>query len=82
MREAVERKRGDVLEPDEFLSMLEAADHLDRERHKPITLERSDPVRMLRDEARMPWKQIAERVDVAPTTAMYLYRCEPTAERH
>ena len=28
----------------------------------------------------MQWKAIAERVGVAPTTAMYLYQCEPTSE--
>jgi hypothetical protein len=72
MREPVERSRRDVLEPDELVSLLEAADELDRERHKPITLERADTIRMLRDELRMPWKQIATRVGVAETTAMYL----------
>jgi integrase len=80
MREPVSRTKGDVLEPDEFLSLLEAADQLDRATHRPDTLEKADTVRMLRDELRMPWKQISSRVGVAETTAMYLYRCEPTGQ--
>jgi integrase len=79
MRKPVERKRADMLGRDEFLSLLEAADDLDRERHTPVTLERAETIRTLRDELRMPWKQIAGRVGVAPTTAMYLYRCEPAS---
>jgi len=50
-REPVERKRVDALEVDEFLSLLEAADELDRERHRPATLEKAAAVRVLRDEA-------------------------------
>jgi integrase len=80
MREPVKRKKGDVLEPDEFVSLLKAADELDRERHLPITLERAESVRRLRDRAHLPWKEIAARLGLAPTTAMYLYRCEPTDE--
>ena len=78
MREPVKRTKGDVLEPDEFLSLLEAADELDRERHLPITLERAESVRRLRNVAHLPWKEIAGRLGVAPTTAIYLYRCQPT----
>jgi hypothetical protein len=33
-------KKGDALETDEFLSLLDAADQLDRERHHPATLEK------------------------------------------
>lgn len=79
-REPVERKKVDALEADEFLTLLEAADELDRERHRPVTLERAASVRLLRDEARMPWKKIAQRLGIAATTAMYLYDCEPTDE--
>jgi integrase len=79
-REPVERKKRDALEPDEFLSLLEAADELDRERHLPGTLDKAKAIRALRDDAGMPWRQIAERFGVAPTTAMYLYKCEPTGD--
>lgn len=37
-------------------------------------------VRMLRDELGPQWKVIANRVGVAPTTARYLYQCEPITE--
>jgi integrase len=79
-REPVERKKGDALEVDEFLSLLEAAEELDRERHHPATLEKATSVRVLRDEARMRWKEIGKRLGIAPTTAMYLYECEPSDE--
>jgi integrase len=75
-RERVEHRKGDVLEPDEFLSLLEAAGELDYPRHKPHTLERAADVRRLRDQKRESWSRIAQRSDIAPTTAMYLYGFE------
>lgn len=44
-REPVRRRKGDVLEPDEFLDLLGAARQLDREQHKPETLVRAERVR-------------------------------------
>ena len=40
-RETVARRRRDALEPDEFLSLLEAASQLDNQRHRPQTLARA-----------------------------------------
>jgi integrase len=74
-REPLERRhnRG-VLDLDEFTALLDAARQLDN-RHLPQTLERAEQVRLLRDQAGMGWKQIGERIGVAPTTAMYLHGC-------
>lgn len=74
-REPVERHHADVLLPDEFESLLQAATELDRTNHSARTIERADQVRLLR-EAQLTWKEIATRVGVAPTTAIYLHRCE------
>ena len=74
-REPLERQRHDALEPDELLSLLEAASQLDNQRHRPETLTRAREVRLLRDRG-MLWHDIAARLEVAPTTAIYLYSCE------
>lgn len=74
-REPVERHRRDALEPDELLSLLEAASQLDNQRHRPETLARAREVRELRDSGLL-WHDIATRVAVAPTTAIYLYSCQ------
>jgi integrase len=74
-REPVERHHADVLLPDEFESLLEAATELDRANHSARTIERAEQVRLLR-EAQLTWKEIGKRVGVAPTTAIYLARCE------
>ena len=73
-REPVARQRRDALEPDEFLSLLEAASQLENQRHRPQTLARAHEVRALR-EAGMRWIDIAARLQVAPTTAIYLSNC-------
>ena len=70
-REPVQRQRHDALEPDEFLSLLEAASQLD---NQPHTLARARDIRALRDDG-MLWKDIAARLNIAPTTAIYLYAC-------
>jgi integrase len=76
-REPLERRRtGGALEVDEFLAILEAAEQLDYTRHNAATLEKAALVRLLRDEARLPWKRIANRIGVAPTTAIYLHGCD------
>ena len=75
-REPLERRRPRrILEVDDFLSLLEAAARLDRERHRPATLARAAEVRLLRDDAGMEWTAIAKRIGVAKSTAFYLYGC-------
>lgn len=74
-REPVQRRKGDVLDLDEIQSMLAAAGQLDNGEHSPTTLSRAQAVRTLRDQARMPWKDIAARVGVARSTAFYFYGC-------
>ncbi len=69
------RKPAGALEVDEFLAILEAADDLDRTRHTPATLAKAALVRLLRDESRVSWNRIGQRLGVAPTTAIYLYGC-------
>jgi integrase len=64
-----------VLDVEEFVTLLEAADQLDQ-RHTPATLEKAEQVRLLRDRGELEWKAIAARLEVAPTTAMYLYGCQ------
>lgn len=74
MREPVQRPKGEILHPDEFLSLLEGAGSLDSQRHSPRTLGRADEIRRLRDEMRMTWEQVVAP-DVPVGTAFYLYRC-------
>jgi integrase len=74
-RELVERQRHDALEPDELVSLLDAASDLDNQRHKPQTVARASQVRALR-EGGMLWREIGARLDLAPSTAIYLHRCE------
>ena len=50
-----------------------------RSRHTPKTLERAARVRQLRDLEALEWKQIAGALGIAPSTAVYLYRCDPQA---
>jgi integrase len=71
-REPVERRRADALEVDEFLSLLEAAHQLDR-KHRPDTIARVQEVRRLRDELRLPWKELAQLLGIGLSTARYLY---------
>jgi integrase len=79
-REPLERRRHHAaLDPDELIDLLDAARKLDRSRRKPGTLERAQRVRTLRDEHRLTWSEIGKRLDVAPPTAIYLYRAEPDA---
>lgn len=75
MREPVQRRKGDILQPDEFLSLIEAADVLDNQRHSWRTLERAREVRRLRDEKRLMWQQVTAQAGVSMGTAFYLYGC-------
>jgi integrase len=63
-----------VLERDEFLALLDAADQLDH-KHKPETMVRAHEVRALRDEIGLSWREITARLGVVHSTAAYLYRC-------
>lgn len=82
MREPSERRRtGGALEIDELLDILEAAESLDHIRHSAATLQKASLARMLRDELRMPWKRVAQRLGVAETTAIYLYGCNDDSEQ-
>jgi len=74
-REPVERRQADVLASDEFESLLEAASKLDGHKHRAQAIERAKQMRLLL-EAQLTWKEIGARVGVAPTTAIYLHRCE------
>lgn len=75
-REPLERRRPrGVIEVDEFLSLLDAATQLDRERHRPATLARAAEVRMLRDGAKLEWAAIGKQLGLARSTAFYLYAC-------
>jgi integrase len=76
MREPAERRRrAGALDLDEFVSLLDAAGQLDRTRHSARTLERADIVRDLHDEVGLGWNAIAKRLEIAESTAIYLYRC-------
>lgn len=77
-REPVHRRTADALEPDEVLALLAAA-QLDR-LHKPETLRRAQRVHELRDRLRLRWKEIGAQLDLAPTTAIYLYGCVEDGE--
>lgn len=73
VREPTKRRRNrGALDTDEFLTLLEAAEQLDN-RHRPRSIDRANYIRVLRDQSHLPWKTIAKRVGVAPTTAIYLY---------
>jgi integrase len=81
VREPTQRRRNrGALDVDEFLVLVEAADQLD-DRHKPRSIERATEIRFLRDQSRLPWKTIAKRIGVAPTTAIYLYGCHENEEK-
>ena len=81
MREPAERRTTDVLDADELLALLDAADQLDHQKHRPNTLLRAREVRALRDEQSLAWTEIAARIRAAPSTVVYLYGCEEEKER-
>jgi len=75
-RESLERRRPrEMIDVDEFLSLLHAAIQLDRERHRPATLARAADVRLLRDDAKLEWAAIAKQLGLARSTAFYLHAC-------
>jgi integrase len=73
MREPSERRRPHgVLDIDELRDVLDAAGELDGARRRPLTLERAAKVRVLREERRLTWTEVAAQVGVTPATAVYL----------
>jgi integrase len=74
MREPVRRRKGEILTPEEFISLLDAAAELDARAFKSVTLEQAREVRRLRVELNLSWKRIAERLGIAPATAIHLDR--------
>lgn len=79
-REPVQRRRGEILQPADFVSLLEAAAVLDTQRHSVRTLERADEVRFLRDNKHLTWNEIITRTGIPVGTAFYLYRCRDRYE--
>ena len=73
----VRRRKGSILEADELESLIAAASA--RERCDPRTPERRRLVRKLRDHDKLSWRQIATRLGIASSTAVYLYRAKPSA---
>jgi len=68
----VRRRKGGILEADELESMIVAASP--RGRSASHTPDRRRQVRRLRDEQKMPWRQIASQLNIASSTAVYFYR--------
>jgi integrase len=74
MREPPQRRRATgALDVDEFLDLLDAAGRLDGSRHKEETIERAAVVQDLRDRQGLNWSEIAQRMNVAAASAVYLY---------
>jgi integrase len=81
-REPVKRKRGEALDHRELEVLLVAAADLDRPRYKPETMERAAEIRRLRAQpAPCTWKEIARRVGVAESTAIYLHNRPSVAKQ-
>ena len=79
LRLKVTQRKGNFLEADELLAVIEAAGIDDRVSRK--TLGRAEAARKMREERRK-WKEIAAELGVAETTAIWLasrYRREPQA---
>ena len=68
----VRRSKGAILEADELESLIVAAGHSDR--RAPNSAQRRALVRELRDRQQFAWREIAARLGIASSTAVYLYR--------
>jgi integrase len=80
LRLKVTQRKGNFLEADELLALIEAASAID-DPVSPHTLGRAELVRRMRGDNRT-WKEIAAELDVAETTAIWLagrYRREGRA---
>lgn len=74
------RRKGAILEADELESLITAA--RPRARVATGTRERRRLVRELRDRETLSWREIGDRLGIASSTAVYLYRAEPSAVLH
>jgi integrase len=72
----VRRRKGPILEADELESLITAAGAPGR----PQSDGRRAAVREMRDRQQLSWRVIGERLGIASSTAVYLYRARP-AER-
>ena len=84
LRLKVTQRKGNFLEADELLAVIEAAAGID-DPVSPATVARADLVRRMRTDGRA-WKEIAAELGVAPSTAIWLSgRCrnegQPSARR-
>jgi integrase len=70
----VSRKPRSFLEADELESLIEAAGDLDRLRWKEGREQLAHEIHRLRNDKKWPWKRIARSLEVAESTAIYLYR--------
>ncbi len=70
LRLKVTQRKGNFLEADELLSLIEAASGIDDPVSKE-TLARAELTRRMRGDNRT-WKEIAAELGVAPTTAIWL----------
>jgi integrase len=66
------RAKGAILEADELESLISAAGHIDR--CAPDSAQRRALVHELRDDQGLAWREIATRLGIASSTAVYLYR--------
>ena len=77
----VPRRKGAILEADELESLITAA--RPRARCATGTSERRRLVRELRDqEKKLSWREIGDRLGIASSTAVYLYRAAPAPIVH
>jgi integrase len=74
------RRKGAILEADELESLIDAAAPADR--RSPHTAERRRRVRELRDHDGLSWREIAEQLGIASSTAVYLYRQPERSRSH
>jgi len=74
MREPVRRRKGEILTPEDFESLLDAAAELDARALKSGTLRIAREVRRLRTEVNLSWRRIGDWLGITPSTAMYLDR--------
>jgi integrase len=70
LRLKVTQRKGNFLEADELLAVIEAAAEIDGP-VSPATMARADRVRRMRGDGRA-WKEIAAEIGVAPSTAIWL----------
>jgi integrase len=77
----VRRRKGSILEADELESLILAAGP--RDPGASTTARRVQEVRRLRDDHHLSWREIATRLEIASSTAVYCYRrpeSSPTEE--